>query len=124
MIAAVIFDLDETLVLEDRPVEHAFEATARHAAEFHELVIAELVAGARARARELWWAATTGEYCRRVGFASWEGLWCRFEGDDDQSRGLVAGNLDVERKVDRREEGCLLDLRQDHRRPDKPQFRQ
>ncbi len=81
MIAAIIFDLDETLVLEDRPVEQAFEATARHAAEYHELVIRELASGARARARELWWAAPTGEYCRRVGCASWEGLWCRFEGD-------------------------------------------
>jgi putative hydrolase of the HAD superfamily len=88
VIAAVIFDLDETLVLEDRPVEQAFEATARYAAEFHELVVSELATGARARARELWWAAPTGAYCRRVGFASWEGLWCRFEGDAPEVRRL------------------------------------
>ena len=32
-------------------------------------------------------AAPTHPYCRRVGISSWEGLWCRFEGDGDERAG-------------------------------------
>lgn len=42
------------------------------------------------RARELWWAAPTHPYCRRIGISSWEGLWCRFEGDDPPVTALRA----------------------------------
>jgi phosphoserine phosphatase len=40
-----------------------------------------LAVAARTRARELWRAAPTYPWCRRIGIASHEALWCRFEGD-------------------------------------------
>jgi putative hydrolase of the HAD superfamily len=43
---------------------------------------------AREPARELWRAAPSYPYCLRVGISSWEGLWCRFEGDDPTVRAL------------------------------------
>jgi putative hydrolase of the HAD superfamily len=79
---AVLLDLDDTLVVEEAAAAAAFAATAAVAAERHRIDGAALALDARARARELWWAAPTHSYCRRIGVSSWEGLWCRFEGED------------------------------------------
>jgi putative hydrolase of the HAD superfamily len=79
--AAILIDLDETLVVEEPVAVEAFLATACHAAGVHELDAGELAVLARAHARELWWAAPTHPYCRRIGLSSWEGLWCNYEGE-------------------------------------------
>jgi len=81
MTAALLFDLDDTLVVEEAAAVAAFEATARAASDRHEVDVARLAVEARARARELWWAGPDHPHCRRVGISSWEGLWCRFEGE-------------------------------------------
>jgi putative hydrolase of the HAD superfamily len=58
-----------------------FRATAEVAADRHPIDAAALARDARARAREVWRAAPTFPYCKRIGISSWEGLWCRFEGE-------------------------------------------
>jgi putative hydrolase of the HAD superfamily len=85
---ALLFDLDETLVVEEPAAVAAFEATARFAAAQHEVDVATLAVAARSRARELWYAAPTHTYCMRVGISSWEGLWCGFEGEEPDIRSL------------------------------------
>lgn len=85
---ALLFDLDETLVVEEPAAEAAFLATAQIAAGRHSIAPEALALGARSRARELWHAASTHGYCKRVGISSWEGLWCRFEGDQPDVRAL------------------------------------
>jgi putative hydrolase of the HAD superfamily len=88
--AALLFDLDETLVVEEPAAVQAFAAAAGHAARLHDLDARELAMAARAHARELWWAAPTHPYCRRVGLSSWEGLWCSFEGEHADTARLRA----------------------------------
>jgi putative hydrolase of the HAD superfamily len=81
---ALLFDLDETLMVEQPAAVAAFDATARHAAAGHDLNAGRLALAARARAQDLWRAAPTYPYCRRVGgIGSWEALWHRPE---DHSR--------------------------------------
>jgi putative hydrolase of the HAD superfamily len=87
---ALLFDLDDTLVAEEASAVAAFAATARAAAERCEVDPDGLAACARARARELWRAGPVYAYCRRIGMSSWEGLWCRYEGDGDEMRALRA----------------------------------
>jgi putative hydrolase of the HAD superfamily len=82
MNGALLFDLDETLVVDEPAAVGAFEATAGFAATRYDMDAAILVVAARARARELWYATPAHAYCTRVGISSWEGLWCRFEGDE------------------------------------------
>lgn len=84
MTAALLLDLDETLIEEDSAAAAAFEATAAFAGTQDHRIEApvRLVATARARARELWSSAATYGYCQSIGISSTEGLWCRFEGDD------------------------------------------
>ena len=74
--SVLLFDLDDTLVIEDAAARAAFEATA---ASVPGADAAALAAAVRVHARELWNAAPTHPYCLRVGISSWEGLWCRFE---------------------------------------------
>jgi phosphoserine phosphatase len=85
---ALLFDLDDTLIVEEPAAREAFLATARHAATRRDLNPKALAGAARSRARELWYAAPTHPYCKRIGISSWEGLWCRFEGDDREVRAL------------------------------------
>lgn len=86
---ALLFDLDDTLVVEDAAATAAFEATGRFAAGARaDIDAARLTVAARARARELWRASPVHAYCLRVGISSSEALWCRFEGDDAETRWL------------------------------------
>ncbi|HWH12807.1 MAG TPA: HAD family hydrolase [Solirubrobacteraceae bacterium] len=86
----LLFDLDDTLVVEEPAAVAAFEATAACAARRCGLDPARLARDARLHARELWRAAPTHPYCARVGISSWEGLWCRFEGADPSLAALRA----------------------------------
>jgi len=86
-IRAVIFDLDDTLIVD--------EAVSREA--FRELGNAAVLYGAEPKAFEL--AATTAAqrlwregpchaYCRRIGISAFEGLWGLFEGDSEELTAL------------------------------------
>lgn len=79
---AVLFDLDETLLVEEPAAHAAFRATAGHAAARHELDPERLAQDARACARELWFAGPHHHLAERIAISSWEGLWCRFAGDE------------------------------------------
>ena len=88
MAGALLFDLDETLMVEEPAAVAAFRATAQSAASRLGLDAEALALAARACARDLWRDAPTHAYCRRVGISSWEGLWCRYEGDGVEIRAL------------------------------------
>lgn len=94
---ALLFDLDETLMVEEPAAAAAFAAAATHGAKLHPLDPRRLATAAREHARELWYAAPTHDYCMRVGISSWEGLWCRFEGDDSDTRALRRWSPDYRR---------------------------
>jgi putative hydrolase of the HAD superfamily len=85
---ALLFDLDDTLVIEEPAAVAAFLATAEVAVASHRVQADRLALAARERARELWYATPAHPYCLRVGISSWEGLWCRFEGEQPDVRWL------------------------------------
>ena len=95
----MLFDLDDTLVMEERAAAASFAATAQAARERYELDAGRLATAARVCARELWYAAPTHAYCLRVGISSWEGLWCRFEGGEANTRWLRAWSPTYRRDV-------------------------
>jgi putative hydrolase of the HAD superfamily len=84
MTRALLLDLDDTLVVEEPAAVAAFAATASAAAERHPLDPRQLALDARACARELWHDAEVCAFGRRIGISSWEALWCRYEGDDEE----------------------------------------
>jgi phosphoserine phosphatase len=90
MALALLFDLDDTLVVEEGAAVASFAATAAYAAGRREVDADALAVAGRRCARELWRDAPTHPYCARIGISSWEGLWCRFEGEGEDSRALRA----------------------------------
>jgi putative hydrolase of the HAD superfamily len=88
MMRALLLDLDDTLIVEEPAAVAAFAATAAVAAERYPLDPRRLALDARACARELWHAAEVCAFGRRIGISSWEALWCRYEGDDDELRAM------------------------------------
>ncbi len=80
---ALIFDLDDTLLVEVASAEAAFLATCQlvtdkygfDAEAFHQVL--------RKHARQIWYhECPEREYCVRVSVSHWEGLWARYEGDE------------------------------------------
>jgi phosphoserine phosphatase len=84
---AILFDLDDTLVVEEPAAAAAFLATAHVAARRYPVDPAELARTARVRARELWRAGPAYAYGEdTIGMSSWEALWCRWEGESAEVR--------------------------------------
>jgi putative hydrolase of the HAD superfamily len=88
MTRALLFDLDETLIVDEQAVVAALEATAGLARERHDIDPSALARATRTRARELWRTGPEHEYCMSIGITSSEGLWCRFDGDRPETRAL------------------------------------
>src|SRR4030043_1479184 len=80
---AIVFDMDDTLVIEEASAADAFLETCRLAEERFRINTEELHATIRETCRKLWHESPARAYCLEIGISSWEGLWARFEGDDD-----------------------------------------
>ncbi len=79
MIQAILFDLDETLIL-DHPVSlHTLRGCALYAASRYSLDIPRLIKAAEQTAVRLWKNAPVFEYTNRIGHSAGEGLWARYE---------------------------------------------
>ncbi|WJH34078.1 HAD family hydrolase [Paenibacillus sp. CC-CFT747] len=89
---AVLFDLDDTLLWDERSVREAFEATCRSAAEWYpDIKPEELEASVRKEARALYEGYETYPFTQMIGINPFEGLWANFtEGEHDSFRKLQA----------------------------------
>ncbi|MBW2646771.1 MAG: HAD family hydrolase [Deltaproteobacteria bacterium] len=81
-IKAVIFDLDDTLVVEQASAQDAFLAACALVHKRYDIDPTELCQTVREKARELWHRSPARPYCVSIGISSWEGLWARFYGDE------------------------------------------
>jgi len=81
-LTAIVFDLDDTLLVEVAAAEAAFLETAALATDRYGIDAQALAKATREQARPLWRACPAREYCLRIGVSSWEGLWARYEGND------------------------------------------
>lgn len=78
----ILFDLDDTLVIEESSADAAFLATCEHARGKHGIDPKALHQTVRHHAGKLWRTSASITYCRAIGISSWEGLWARFLGND------------------------------------------
>ncbi|HIJ65698.1 MAG TPA: HAD family hydrolase [Candidatus Hydrogenedentes bacterium] len=85
---AILFDLDDTLVLDGEAATQAFLATCARAHERYGVDVVALHETVRRQARGFWHASRTAAYARALGMSSWEGLWARFLGDDPRLAAL------------------------------------
>ena len=87
---AILFDLDDTLVVDEACAEEAFLATCEYAHVEYGVNPEKLHQSVRQHSRQLWSASPTIAYCRAIGISSWEGLWAQFLGDDPNLKALHA----------------------------------
>lgn len=91
-IKAILFDLDDTLLWDERSVREAFYATCRTAADLYPDLDAEhLEELVRGEARELYESYETISFTKMIGINPFEALWGRFSGGkQDEFRKLEA----------------------------------
>jgi len=88
---AVLFDLDDTLLWDERSVKEAFAAVCRYASGKTGADPDELEASVRREARALYESYETYPFTQRIGINPFEGLWARFrEGEQEEFRKLEA----------------------------------
>ncbi|GGF94204.1 HAD family hydrolase [Paenibacillus aceti] len=88
-IKAVCFDLDDTLLWDDRSVREAFVETCRKAEAVTGCNPAELEAAVRREARELYESYETFPFTKMIGINPFEGLWANFSaGEQPEFRQL------------------------------------
>ncbi|OPH47215.1 haloacid dehalogenase [Paenibacillus ferrarius] len=86
---AVLFDLDDTLLWDDRSVQEAFEATCAEAAKHAAVNPEELEASVRKEARALYETYDTFAFTKMIGINPFEGLWANFtQGENENFRKL------------------------------------
>ena len=85
---AVIFDLDDTLIWDERLSRQALLETAAEAAGRTGADAGRLAADAKAAADELWRAHAPVDRCDALGIVAFEGMWGHFHGEEDYVRHL------------------------------------
>ena len=85
---AVIFDLDDTLIWDERISRRALAETAEEAAARTGADAGRLATSAKRASDELWRAHAPVDRCDQLGIVAFEGMWGHFHGDDDYLRHL------------------------------------
>ncbi len=85
---AVVFDLDDTLVWDERISRQALMETAERAAKASGGDAGRLAAVARRAMEELWHAHAPVDRCEALGIVALEGMWGHFHGEEDYLRHL------------------------------------
>lgn len=78
-IKTIIFDLDDTLLWDQKSVKTAFEKTCEYASIKYDVIPAVLEESVRAAARELYQGYATYDYTVMIGINPFEGLWGTFD---------------------------------------------
>ncbi|MEO4054585.1 HAD family hydrolase [Solibacillus sp. CAU 1738] len=82
-IQTIIFDLDDTLLWDQKSVKTAFEKTCTYASEKYAIDANALEEAVRESARELYQAYETYDYTVLIGINPFEGLWGTFDDPTD-----------------------------------------
>lgn len=86
MIKAIFFDLDDTLLWDQKSVKEAFVATCKVAEERYGVNPEQLEEAVREAARDLYSAYETYSFTQMIGINPFEGLWGNFLDDHDEFR--------------------------------------
>ncbi|WP_050616378.1 HAD family hydrolase [Bacillus testis] len=78
MLKAVLFDLDDTLLWDQKSVSEAFKATCSYAAAKYDISSSALEETVRKEARKLYASYDTYEFTQMIGINPFEGLWGDF----------------------------------------------
>lgn len=84
MINTIFFDLDDTLLWDEKSVQTAIDATCQYASTIYDLKPRDLEQAVREQARSLYASYDTYEFTKMIGINPFEGLWGDFNDEGDQ----------------------------------------
>lgn len=84
----ILFDLDDTLILEKKSMDDALYSTCSFCSKFINIDPLSLKYTVKETARDLWHQLPTYQYCLKIGVSSWEGLWANFLGEAKETKEL------------------------------------
>ncbi|WP_442604048.1 HAD family hydrolase [Paenibacillus sp. KN14-4R] len=88
-IKAILFDLDDTLLWDERSIKESFRVTCEEAAKHASVLPNELEAAVRQEARALYETYETFPYTKSIGINPFEALWGNFlKGEDENLKKL------------------------------------
>jgi len=87
-IKAILFDLDDTLVVDEAVSRETFDATAQLAMKHHGVDAGQFAREAARQARARWAEGPSAGFCRAIGISAFECLWGNFTGDTADLRQL------------------------------------
>jgi len=87
---AILFDLDDTLLIDDPATHATFEAVSRFAADRVSVDPAKLTGAALERCLMLWQQGPMHPFCHSIGIHAYECMWGNFAGPDPQYEKLHA----------------------------------
>ncbi|MCT2537873.1 HAD family hydrolase [Aquibacillus koreensis] len=90
MIKTIFFDLDDTLLWDNRSVKQAFRETCELAKQKYNINPDELEDAVREEARELYASYDTYAFTQMIGINPFEGLWGNFGDDHEQFQKMRA----------------------------------
>ncbi len=85
---AVVFDLDDTLIWDERISRQVLRETAERAGREKAVDVARVAWAAREAMDVLWQAHAPVERCESLGIVAFEGMWGHFQGEDDYQQHL------------------------------------
>jgi putative hydrolase of the HAD superfamily len=83
MIKAIFFDLDDTLLWDQKSIKEAFVATCKAAEDRYDIDPDKFEEAVREAARNLYSSYETFEFTKMIGINPFEGLWGNFLDDQD-----------------------------------------
>lgn len=88
MLKAVIFDLDDTLLWDEKSIAEAFKSTCKVATEKYSIDPKELEEHVRAAAEELYPTYDTYKFVSNIGIGTFEGFWGEFKDEGENFENL------------------------------------
>jgi len=86
----LLFDLDDTLIIEKASAEAAFIEVSKYTHKKYGVNPDLFQESIRKNARKLWYGLPAHPYCKKIGISSWEGLWANFTGDHEMLQLLAS----------------------------------
>src|SRR5690625_3363828 len=83
MLKAIMFDLDDTLLWDEKSVGKAFEETCNFAVEQYDIDPKQLEENVRLEAKKLYESYDTYEFTQKIGTGTFEAFWATYEDEEE-----------------------------------------
>lgn len=90
MLKAILFDLDDTLIHDEKASEESYLEIGKKIAQKSSIEPILFAKKAKEMAEKNWWNGPLAKYCKKIGSSATEGLWVDYENEYEEMKELKA----------------------------------